>query len=298
MSSFITRRSLCAGTAAGLLLSVADGRSARFAAWAGEPLATARGPETVIVQSGRLKLTGLLWRPEGNGPFPAVLFNHGGATTQESGVNGAQAVGPLFASHGFLFLFLFRRGHGRSEGEYLPDILAREASANGDASRRRFQLALLTTDHLDDALAGLAHLKAHSAVDRNRIAVAGHSFGGQVALLAAERDKSVRAVVTFAAAALAWESSPELRERLLASIRNIAVPIFLTHAANDYSTAPGRQLAAELTKLNSVHELRLYPPVGNTSEDGHSAVYTDKAHWESDVFAFLDQHMDYRSLNR
>jgi hypothetical protein len=35
------------------------------------------GPETVVVQGGTLKLCALLWHPEGHGPFPAVLFNHG-----------------------------------------------------------------------------------------------------------------------------------------------------------------------------------------------------------------------------
>ncbi len=33
--------------------------------------------ETVVVQSSSLKLRAQLWRPEGRGPFPAVLFNHG-----------------------------------------------------------------------------------------------------------------------------------------------------------------------------------------------------------------------------
>ena len=115
-------------------------------------------------------------------------------------------------------------------------------------------------------------------------------------LLAAERDTSIRAVVTFAAAAVAWESSPELRERLFACVRNIAAPIFLMHAANDYSTAPGQQLAAELAKHNRAPELKIYPPVGTTPDDGHNAVYTDTAHWETDVFAFLDRYMSNRRI--
>jgi poly(3-hydroxybutyrate) depolymerase len=36
-----------------------------------------RSPDTVVVQSGELKLRALLWRPRGRWPFPAVLFNHG-----------------------------------------------------------------------------------------------------------------------------------------------------------------------------------------------------------------------------
>jgi dienelactone hydrolase len=283
-----TRRELLFGSAAAL--TIASGlTSATVAALAGQ--LSAITPLTVAIQSGPLRLVGMVLQPPGSGPFPTVLFSHGGITTEESGIYDANAVGPVFAKHGYLFLYLFRRGHGQSQGEFLPDVLAREAVVNGEAARRRLQLRLLTTDHLDDVLAGLSYLKSHAAVDHERVAVVGHSFGGQATLLAAERDKSIRAVVTFAAAALSWENSPELRDRLLGCVRNIAAPIFLTHAANDYSTEPGRQMAAELARLNRTHELKIYPAVGKTAGDGHTAVFTDAAHWEPDVFAFLDRHM-------
>jgi hypothetical protein len=41
----------------------------------------AKGPETVIVPSGTLRLKAFLWTPPGSGPFPAILFNHGVAST-------------------------------------------------------------------------------------------------------------------------------------------------------------------------------------------------------------------------
>src|SRR5579859_3836673 len=66
-----------------------------------------------------------------------------------------------------------------------------------------------------------------SGVDSHRIAVVGHSFGGQLTLLAAERDSSLRAAVTFSAAASSWENSSEVRERMLTAVRNTTVPIML-----------------------------------------------------------------------
>jgi dienelactone hydrolase len=152
----------------------------------------------------------------------------------------------------------------------------------------------LTTDHLDDVMAGLAFLKGVEGVDAERIAVAGHSFGGQLALLAAERDTSVRAAVTFAAAAQAWDGSPELRERLRAAVRNIRAPMFLTHAANDFSIVPGQVLAAELAQMKRPHELKIYPAVGDTPAAGHQALYSDIVTWEADVFRFLDEHLRRR----
>jgi len=67
------------------------------------------GPETVVVQSGTLKLRALLWHPGGHGPFPAVLFNHGSGNTPENQAGQAAAVGPVFAKHGYVLLFVYRR---------------------------------------------------------------------------------------------------------------------------------------------------------------------------------------------
>jgi hypothetical protein len=37
--------------------------------------------------------------------------------------------------------------------------------------------------------------------------------------------------------------------------------------------------------------LKIYPPVGLTSDDGHNMLYENIPAWESDVFEFLDQHV-------
>jgi hypothetical protein len=36
------------------------------------------------------------------------------------------------------------------------------------------------------------------------------------------------------------------------------------------------------------HLLKIYPPVGQTSVDGHNFIYTSVNLWEDDVFQFLD----------
>jgi len=64
-----------------------------------------------------------------------------------------------------------------------------------------------------------------------------------------------------------------LRERLLTAVNKATAPILLIHAANDYSTAPGYALAGELERLHKPHLLKVHPPVGRTSEDGHNFLY-------------------------
>jgi dienelactone hydrolase len=151
---------------------------------------------------------------------------------------------------------------------------------------------MLTTDHLDDVMAGLAVLKKSvTNVDASRMAIGGHSFGGQLALLAAERDSTLRAAVTFAPAAIAWSTSADLRARLLKAVSNITMPMFFTYAANDHSTTAGEAFAAELTRLNRPFQLKIYPAVGDTPGAGHNAVHTDNATWEGDVFRFLDANL-------
>src|SRR5271170_6364211 len=41
------------------------------------------GPQTVVVHNGSVTLHALLWRPQGHGPFPAILLNHGSGRTRE-----------------------------------------------------------------------------------------------------------------------------------------------------------------------------------------------------------------------
>jgi len=133
-------------------------------------------------------------------------------------------------------------------------------------------------------------LKTVPGVDPHRIAVVGHSFGGALTLLAAEHDNSLRAAVTFGGGANSWLLSSELRQRLLAAVGKATAPILLIHAENDFSTAPGRDLAAELERLHRPHVLKIYPAVGKTPDDGHDGLYEAIPLWEADVFRFLDEH--------
>ena len=99
----------------------------------------------------------------------------------------------------------------------------------------------------------------------------------------------MRAVVDFAGAANSWSKSQILRERLLAAVDRLSAPVFFIHAANDFSTAPGELLAAEMEKRRKPHRLKIYPGLGDSPADGHDLVYSGVPSWESDVLTFLDE---------
>jgi dienelactone hydrolase/ketosteroid isomerase-like protein len=238
-------------------------------------------PDTVVVPSGNLRLKGLLWQPKGNGPFPAVFFNHGSwPTNNRSGrpareiFEQAAALGPVFSRHGFVFLFLFRRGAGLSanQGVNGADLLDKEFAAKGQDARNDLQLKLLETDELTEAEAGLSLLRKLRTVDPKHIAIAGHSFGGSLTLLLAERDADLMAAVDFAGGAASWDASPQLRARLLKAVAAAPEPIFFIHAVNDYSTAPGKALAAERERLGKPYRIKIYPAFGTSTSDGHNLV--------------------------
>ena len=65
----------------------------------------------------------------------------------------------------------------------------------------------------------------------------------------------------------------------------------LIQADNDYSTAAGHALSAELDRMHKPHLLEIYRAVGQTPEDGHNAVYSAIQIWEPDVFKFLDEYV-------
>lgn len=257
------------------------------------------GPATVLVHNRSVTLHALLWKPEGRGPFPAILLNHGSGRTREElarlGPYERQAylLGPVFARHGYVFLYLFRRGVGLSadQGANAVDLMNKESAAHGQEARNTLQMKLLENGDMTDALAGLAFLRVLPDVDVSKIVVIGQSFGGSLTLLLAEREPKLHAVVIFSGAGYSWDRSAELRERLFAAVAHIQAPIFFIHATNDYSLGSGKELDARLAQLGKPHRLKIYPPIGKTVEDGHGFMYLGVSTWEPDVFAFLDESM-------
>src|SRR3989442_14401701 len=81
--------------------------------------------ETVTFPSGEITLHGVLYKPEGTGPFPAVIYNHGSAPGMMS-EQVFSALGPVLASHGWVFFGPYRRGQGlsASAGPYSSDQVA------------------------------------------------------------------------------------------------------------------------------------------------------------------------------
>ncbi|HEY6975708.1 MAG TPA: alpha/beta fold hydrolase [Chitinophagaceae bacterium] len=255
-------------------------------------------PDTVVVQSGNLRLKGLLWKPDGTGSFPAIIFCHGslgGIDTIHDPLREASLLGNVFANRGYIFFALFRRGAGlsKNEGVNSTDLMDNAFKEKGQEERNKVQLQQLETDQLKDMISGMKFLKSQRNTDTNHVAIIGHSFGGSLALLLAEHERNVKAVVVFSPAGYSWNLSPPLRERLLTAIKNIAMPVMIIHAQNDYSVNPGFTLDSMMNQLHKTHVLKIYPKFGNSASEGHGLIFQGTKIWEADVFKFLDEYMKY-----
>lgn len=140
------------------------------------------GDENVYVPALGFNLAATITRPAAApAKAPAiVLIGGSGPTDRDETVAGIPIFGQLagqLAAAGFLVLRYDKRGVGQSGGR--PE-------------------AATLSDYADDARAAVTWLSKRRDVDKDRIALVGHSEGAAVALLTAAREKKVRAVVMIA----------------------------------------------------------------------------------------------------
>jgi carboxymethylenebutenolidase len=250
---------------------------------AGDAEDALRPPELIEFRSGDLDLKGFIWKPAGNGPFPAILWNHG----SEKSPGAVDAVAAFFATRGYVFFVPHRRGQGRSPGPYIMDQLKTASSA----AARSMMLVKLHEAHLSDQLAALTYLRGLRFVDQRRLTVMGFSFGGIQTMLAVERGPGYRVAVNCSGAAQTWSSSPDLQRRLIAAARRAAMPVFFLQAQNDYDLAPNRVLSAEVKASGKPTESRVYPAHGVSAQDGHSFCVRGVNVWGPDVARFIEAHL-------
>lgn len=239
---------------------------------------TSSRPRLISYDSGGKTLHGFIYKPNGPGPFPAMLWNHG----SEPLPGWQPQLAKFYVDHGYVFFIPHRTGQGRSPGQSLVD-LQRDTDNDG-----RVELHERSNR---DVVAALEWLRQQPFVDGRRVVMSGCSFGGIQTLLTAEKGLGLRAFVPFAPAAMSWEANPLLGARLVAALKNAQAPVFLIQAQNDFSLEPSRVLGPELKNKGPPNQSRVYPAFGTTHLEGHGAFACTEAGiqvWGEDVLAFLN----------
>src|SRR5213592_1030415 len=67
-------------------------------------------------KSGNLRIQAYLYKPDGDGPFPVVIYNHGSRAGRERRAVPFEYIGRLLTRAGYAVLVPERRGYGGSDG--------------------------------------------------------------------------------------------------------------------------------------------------------------------------------------
>src|SRR3954463_11823570 len=140
-------------------------------------------------------ITATVLRPEGQGPFGAVVLNHGvSASARERARESSDLLinaAAVFARRGYVVVMPLRRGFGATGGEMAEDP---GSCSNPDYFTAEGKAA-------DDVMAAYDYARALPYVDGNRMMLAGQSAGGMVALYTAgmRQPQGLQAVLAFAA---------------------------------------------------------------------------------------------------
>jgi dipeptidyl aminopeptidase/acylaminoacyl peptidase len=231
----------------------------------------------ITFRSRGLLLYGYITKPPGNGPFPAILYNHG----SERAGGQKDPLRKFWSEHGFVFFLPHRSGHGKSQGQYFED-------KGKDHSR----LIRHIEEHAEEVSDGVAYMRRLPYVDKNRMIVGGCSYGGIQTVLAAERGDGLKAALDFAGGAESWASDRALHQRMKRAVDHARIPIFFIQAENDYNTEPTKVLGAEAQRAHKDYKAKIFPAYGTSHSDGHGGFCAHQsATWERDVLQWVRKYI-------
>src|SRR5260370_13962095 len=165
-------------------------------------------PQEVTIQAGKYQLHGCYWTPDGPGPYPVMIFNHG--SERNPAPCGPPDLGHFYQKKGYAFFTFQRHGHGASPGDYIMDLQKQAYLAHPfNRSAAESEAVGLQELYNKDVEAAVAWLKEQKWADTQHIAMTGISFSGAQTLLPAEKGLWIKAFLPFAPA-------PHSRNPLLA----------------------------------------------------------------------------------
>ena len=160
---------------------------------------TERVPTVASDNGQQITLEMVTFKPDGLGPFPTLVFNHGSTGVgNDPSVFTSTVTSPALAKHfndrGWMVVFPQRRGRGKSGGLYDEGFEPDRSQYSDDP-----QYALPGFEHaLVDVEWVVKHLLAKDDVDREHLLIGGHSRGGFLALaFAALHPNIFRGVLNF-----------------------------------------------------------------------------------------------------
>jgi dienelactone hydrolase len=244
---------------------------------------------------GGYSIAATILRPEGAGPYGAVVLNHGVAGSRRERASESSDLlidaAKVFARRGFVVVMPLRRGFGATGGEMAEDP---GMCSNPDYQKGEYAAS-------QDVMAAYDYARKLPYIDGNRMILAGQSAGGMVALFAAgaRQPQGLVAVLSFAAGRGGDpETNPgvpcavEPIAKVMESLgRNVKVPVLMQWAENDLFFSPkvSRGWFERFARGGSGAEYVLQPALGH---NGHYLFGSTLGvrYWLPTVEAFLGKH--------
>ena len=238
-------------------------------------------------------LSGTLYIPDGQGPFPLAVINHGIPFDEmkRKDTQRFKNQSKEFVERGFVVVVPMRRGYGTSEGDH--------AEGYGHCENPDYYSAGMESAR--DIKAAIDFMVQRPYVDKSRILLVGQSAGGFAALAAVSLNpEGVVGVINFAGGRGAKKGggvcSPDTLIWTVGELgRRSRIPTLWIYSENDKTVGPSlsREMREQYVKNGGNAKFVLLPPF---MKDGH---YLFRAEWIPVWTPIVDEFLqDLKLLER
>jgi dienelactone hydrolase len=228
-------------------------------------------------------LEALLIQPDGTGPFPLAVLNHGtGAKAKEMKPDDLEFLARWFLDRGWAAAMIMRRSFGKSGGLYHEFY----SCPNPNYVKAGEQAA-------KDVAASVDYLRKIPDIDKERIVLVGQSSGGWAVLAAAAQAMpGVKGVISFAGGRGGnpkGERNCLPEENLIEAGRHFGqmayIPSLWIYAANDKFTPISLMRQVQQAYAEGARDSRLL--YFDSREAGGHFILRHPEYWSGDVEGFL-----------